>query len=150
MWSGANVRRKNSTAVHHYITSHFSRKLDNSTSHANIYHEWQHFCLVIYNVQQDELPNANPARGRQTAVWILSSCRKNKWRNLNFHLGLNLFTLPAAWCPTSGEPRHSPVSLWRPAERNVQQNGNLNTLSPPRLLLKAFTVHWVRHATKHW
>lgn len=29
--------------------------------------------------------------------------KKNKWRNLNFHLGLNLFTLPEAWCPTSGE-----------------------------------------------
>lgn len=27
---------------------------------------------------------------------------------MNFHLGLNLFTLPGAWCPTSGEPRQSP------------------------------------------
>lgn len=68
---------------------------------------------------------------------------------MNFHLGLNLFTLPRAWCPTSGDPWQSPNSLWRPAERNVQQNGNHNTLSPPRLLLKAFTVHWLRHPTKH-
>lgn len=40
---------------------------------------------------------------KQQYGFYLVEKKKNKWRNLNFHLGLNLFTLPEAWCPTSGE-----------------------------------------------
>lgn len=94
-------------------------------------------------------------RGTQTTVWILSCWNGKKIiiSEVNYWISIldfNPLTVPGAWCPASGEPRQSLDSLWRPAERNVQRNGNHNTLRPPRLLLKAFTVHWLRYSTKHW
>lgn len=44
---------------------------------------------------------------RKTTVGFYQAGKK-KWRNLNFHLELNLFVTPGAWRFTSGEPWQSP------------------------------------------
>lgn len=49
-WCQCNRKKTNSTAVHHYITSHFSKRLENRTLHVNIYHEWQHYCLQLFTM----------------------------------------------------------------------------------------------------
>lgn len=104
---------------------------------------------VIYDVLQVDKAIAHRAPRHTTNSMDYIQLGSKNVNNINFHLGLNLSQRLGAWCPTSGEPLQSSDSLRRPAERNVQQNGNHNTLSSPRLLLKAFTVHWVRHAAKH-
>lgn len=130
--------------------SQVSRKL-HSASHEQI--SWMTAFLFTdrYNVLSDDMQKMPFLPHGMLTKYGFNLVGKKKQRNLNFHLALNLFTLPGAWCPTSGEPRQSPrLSLETSRERNVQQNGNHNTLSPPRLLLKAFTVHWLRHPTMHW
>lgn len=73
MWSGASVRRKEQTALCHYIISPFSGKLHNIL-HVNTYCEWQLFYLQLFTMCC-ETTNQSPIlpHGAQTTVWILSS-----------------------------------------------------------------------------
>lgn len=156
MWIGGRVggrrgvEREKKNVPPHYITCHFSRKLHN-TSHVSAHHEWQLFYLqiftlpILYPVAHKQQYGSYRAGIEKKKIIIISEV--NYWISI---LDFNPLTVPGAWCPASGEPRQSLDSLWRPAERNVQRNGNHNTLRPPRLLLKAFTVHWLRYSTKHW
>lgn len=68
--------------------------------------------ISIYSYLQCVVPNAHPAPWHtNNSMDLIKLTKNNKRRNMNFHLGLNLFTLPRAWCPTSGDPWQSPNSL---------------------------------------
>lgn len=94
----------------------------------------------------------NQIHGTQGPFWHFYTVEDTKWRDLGFQLGLYLLLCFWLSVQPQGSPGNSsPPSLSRDQKREMCNRMEISTLySPPRFLRRASTVHWVRHATKHW